>query len=151
MQGVPSSHQKPPRPNLVASEVSSFFGVPVVVAIVVVVVTEPVVHGVDSVALVSVAERASLVSVVVLVHGVVEVSVNDVEVDAVVMTVSVVGTMPNADWNSYVRPSGSQTVPGAQSIASLHWPDAHRWKLLVMQYQAPSLSAQEVPTGWALI
>lgn len=45
-----------------------------------------------------------------------------------------------------MRPSGSQIVPGAQSITTDHSPDAQRWNVLVMQYQAPSEPAQEEPT-----
>lgn len=58
---------------------------------------------------------------------------------------------PNTDCGAYVRPSGSQMAPWVQSCTADHSPDAHRWKVSVMQYQAPSESAQEEPTGnWSI-
>lgn len=66
----------------------------------------------------------------------------DEEAEAVAPELS----MPNADCEAKVRPSGSQIVPGAQSITADHSPEAQRWNVLVMQYHAPSEPVQEVPT-----
>lgn len=90
------------------------------------------------------AEAEVVVRVVVLVPTTVDGSVAEATVET---AVTVVGAMLKADCGSSVSPAGSQTVPGAHAITSLHWPEAQRWKRLDMQNQAPSLSPQGLPTS----